>query len=327
MSGTGKTVQAERRLQPKLRLSKAHSETAALKRARHSRAHVRAQGKAMHARRARRVPALFEFAPSGATEYRVPKDMHAVRCGSQPANQQACMHSGASHQKANSWQLLWTQQTAPGFRPVISSGESARQPIQALIEAVACRRTRRLDEPLAVAQVVQSQLLGDIRCSHRVRQVLLVGKHEDHRVAHLLLVQHLGELLPGVLDAVAVVAVHDEDQPVGALVVVAPERPDLVLAADVPNGEIQILVLNRLDIEADGRDRGNHLAKLKLVKYRRFACGVKPYHQDSHVCLAYKALPDLCEGKAHGCDPARPAIAAADRCTGLRLQLEPEWLE
>jgi hypothetical protein len=38
---------------------------------------------------------------------------------------------------------------------------------------------------------------------------------------------------PGLVDAVAVGAVHDEDQALRAGVVVTPKRPDLVLATDV----------------------------------------------------------------------------------------------
>ena len=36
----------------------------------------------------------------------------------------------------------------------------------------------------------------------------------------------------------------------GVLEVVPPQRADLVLAADVPHGEADVLVLNGLDVEA-----------------------------------------------------------------------------
>merc|ERR1712151_110446 len=36
-----------------------------------------------------------------------------------------------------------------------------RHPVEALVEAIASGGTRRLDEPLAIAHVVQAELLGD----------------------------------------------------------------------------------------------------------------------------------------------------------------------
>ena len=55
------------------------------------------------------------------------------------------------------------------------------------------------------------------------------------------------QLVVSLIDAVLVVRVHHEDQALGALVVVPPERADLVLAADVPRRELDILVLDGLD--------------------------------------------------------------------------------
>ena len=55
--------------------------------------------------------------------------------------------------------------------------------------AVARRGARRLSEPLPRSQAVQAQLLCHLCCGHRVGQVLLVGKHGEHCVAHRVLVQ------------------------------------------------------------------------------------------------------------------------------------------
>lgn len=41
--------------------------------------------------------------------------------------------------------------------------------------------------PVALAQAVQAELLGDFRRVHRVRQILLVRKHQQHRLAQFLL--------------------------------------------------------------------------------------------------------------------------------------------
>ena len=68
-----------------------------------------------------------------------------------------------------------------------------------------------------------------------LRQVLLVGEDEDDGIPHLSVVDDPVQLLPGFVDAVAVGAVHDEDQALGAGVGVAPQRPDLVLPANILN--------------------------------------------------------------------------------------------
>ena len=48
--------------------------------------------------------------------------------------------------------------------------------------------------------------------------------------------------------------------------VMPPQRADLVLAADVPDVELGVLICDGLDIEADGGDSGDILVKLELVK-------------------------------------------------------------
>lgn len=72
-------------------------------------------------------------------------------------------------------------------------------------------------------------------------------------------------------DALLVAGVDDEDQALRVLEVVSPQRPDLVLAADVPHGEADVAVLDRFDVEADRRDRGDDFAQLQFVENRRFA--------------------------------------------------------
>jgi hypothetical protein len=46
----------------------------------------------------------------------------------------------------------------------------------------------------------------------------------------------------------------------------SPQRPNLVLAADVPDVEFCVLVRDGLDVEADGRDGGDVLVELELVE-------------------------------------------------------------
>jgi hypothetical protein len=118
--------------------------------------------------------------------------------------------------------------------------------------------------PGALSQAVQAELVGDLGSVHGILitlglrettrkthgQILLVGEDEQHGVPQLVLVQHALQLLAGLDDTVAIVAVDDEDDALGVLEVVPPQRADLVLPADIPHCELDVLVLDRLDIEA-----------------------------------------------------------------------------
>lgn len=130
---------------------------------------------------------------------------------------------------------------------------------------------------------------------HGVGEVLLVGEDQDDGVLHLPVVDDPVELLPRLVDPVPVGTVHHENQPLGAGVVMSPERPDLVLAAHIPHVELDILVGDRLHVEPDGGDGGDGLSQLQLVQDGRLTGGVKSEHQYSHLLVA----KDLCQNFPH----------------------------
>ena len=68
-----------------------------------------------------------------------------------------------------------------------------------------------------------------------------------------------------------------------ALVVVPPERTNLVLAPDIPYGERDVLALNRLYVEPNRRDSDDDLAKLELVEDGRLASSIKTDHKQAHL--------------------------------------------
>lgn len=47
-----------------------------------------------------------------------------------------------------------------------------------------------------------------------------------------------------------------------------PQRPNLILPSHVPNVELDILIRDRLDVEADSRDGGDVGVELELVEDR-----------------------------------------------------------
>ena len=61
-----------------------------------------------------------------------------------------------------------------------------------------------------------------------------------------------------------------------------PQRPDLVLTADIPHVELDILVSDRLNVETNCRDRCHVLPQLQLVENCRLASGIKPEHKQPH---------------------------------------------
>ena len=81
---------------------------------------------------------------------------------------------------------------------------------------------------------LQYMILCDL-VSFCVLSVLLVRKDQQHGISHLVFVEHFRQLFASILNAITVIAVHNVDETVGALIVVSPQRADLVLASDVPH--------------------------------------------------------------------------------------------
>ena len=80
---------------------------------------------------------------------------------------------------------------------------------------------------MALAKRMETQFVGDLSCRHGVGEILLVGKHKQHSVAELILVEHAVEFISSLGDTIAIVAIHHEDQTLGVLEIVAPKRTDL----------------------------------------------------------------------------------------------------
>lgn len=81
-------------------------------------------------------------------------------------------------------------------------------------------------------------------------KILLVGKDQKNSLTQLILIEHALKFLTGLNDTVTIVAVDDEDDTLGILEVMSPQRTNLVLTTNVPHGELNVLVLDGLDVEA-----------------------------------------------------------------------------
>lgn len=178
-------------------------------------------------------------------------------------------------------------------------GEFVAEPVESLVESLSLGGARALYVPVPSPEGVESELVGELGGGHGVGQVLLVGEHEQDGVPELVLLQHVGELLLRLGDSLPVVAVDDVYETLSVLEVVPPQGTDLVLAADVPHSEADVLVLDGLDVEADGRYRRDNLTELELVEDRSFAGRVEADHQDSHLLLAEQTRQQTADCQTH----------------------------
>jgi hypothetical protein len=79
---------------------------------------------------------------------------------------------------------------------------------------------------------------------------LLVGENQKNGIPQLILVQHTLQLLPSLNNTITIIAVNDEDDTLCVLEVMSPEGSDLVLSTNIPYGELNVLVLDSLNVEA-----------------------------------------------------------------------------
>jgi len=184
--------------------------------------------------------------------------------------------------------------------------KSGGEPVKTLVETITTRRRGTLDVPDAVLELAKTKTLGNLLDLHRTGQILLVGEDKQDGVTELILGKHALELIAsrvlialGVIDTITVVRVDHEDDTLGVLVVVAPEGTDLVLASDVPHGEGNVLVLDGLNVETDGRDGRNDVTQLELVKDGGLTCSIQTDHQNAHLLLAEESAPELGKGVSH----------------------------
>ena len=86
---------------------------------------------------------------------------------------------------------------------------------------------------------MKSQLVSHLGCVHGIRQILFVGKTEQNGIPKLVLVEHAHQLVARFVNSLPIVTVDNENETLGVLEVVSPQRSDFVLAAHVPHRETE----------------------------------------------------------------------------------------
>merc|ERR1719230_2051845 len=107
------------------------------------------------------------------------------------------------------------------------------EPGETFVQPIPCGCAGRLYIPISISKSRKPQLLLYLMGLHCFRQILLVRKYENYGIAHLPVVDDPVQLLPRLINPVPICAIHYENEPLGAGVVMPPERSNLVLSTHV----------------------------------------------------------------------------------------------
>ena len=102
---------------------------------------------------------------------------------------------------------------------------------------------------MAARGPVSKSHMGGMTARRTSRQILLVRKHKQEALLHFPIAQYTVELLLRLVYTFPVLAVNDENETLGASVVLSPQGPNLVLSSDVPNVELDVLVGHGLHVK------------------------------------------------------------------------------
>jgi len=169
---------------------------------------------------------------------------------------------------------------------VASLLEGRCKPLKTFVETITGGGTGGLDKPGTLSETVKTKLVGDLSSVHGIRQILFVGEDKEKGVPEFILIQHTLQLLAGLNYTVTIVAVDDEDDTLGVLEVMSPQRSNLVLSTNIPHGELDVLVLDCLNVEANGGDGCDDFAQLQLIQNCGLSGSVQANHQDAHLLLS-----------------------------------------
>jgi len=180
------------------------------------------------------------------------------------------------------------------MRLVVSSlAEGVAEPLQTLIKTITRSGASGLDVPGALSQAMKTQLVCDLCGVHGVWQILLVGKDQKKSISELILVQHALQLLTSLDNTITIVAINDENDTLGVLEVMSPQRSNLVLSTNIPYGELNVLVFDSLNVETDCRDGCDNFTELQLVQNCSLSGGIQTNHQNSHLLLSPELVKEL----------------------------------
>jgi hypothetical protein len=80
-------------------------------------------------------------------------------------------------------------------------------------------------------------------------QILLVGEDQEKGISQFILVEHALQFLASLDYTITIVGINNENDTLGVLEVMSPQWTNLVLSTDIPNCELNVLVLDSFDVE------------------------------------------------------------------------------
>merc|ERR1712224_374102 len=81
------------------------------------------------------------------------------------------------------------------------------EPVEALVQTIACGSTAGLNVPRAALESMKSQFVGNFGCSLCLWKILLVSKDKQNGILEFILRKHFGQFLSRVLETRFVVRV------------------------------------------------------------------------------------------------------------------------
>ena len=138
---------------------------------------------------------------------------------------------------------------------VATFGKNVRQPVHSFDDTLPIHGTTGLNVPRSTAgQRVETEFVAHFRCGHGHGKILLVSKDKNRSVGEFIVGQQTKQFILGQLQTWMVVGIHDKDQSIRSLIIVSPQRSNLVLATYIPNRETNVFVIDSFDIETYGRN-------------------------------------------------------------------------
>jgi len=101
------------------------------------------------------------------------------------------------------------------------------QPVKTFVQSVTTGGTCRLDVPVTLAEGVETELVGDLSSIHGVWQILLVCENKEEGITKFIFVQHAMELIACLRDTLPIITIHNKDNTLCVLEVMAPQRTNL----------------------------------------------------------------------------------------------------
>ena len=159
-----------------------------------------------------------------------------------------------------------------------SSLDVVDHPVHSIEQTVTRNSAAGHDAPIAVLHsllLVKFEHFSDFLRRQGAGHILLVAENEQSCSSQFFLTEQLGQLPLAVLESEFVAAIDYPDQSIRLLEVIAPVRADRRLSSDIPDVQLEPIVLDRLNLESKCRGDFRRVFAQELLHNRRLPSVVK----------------------------------------------------